>query len=236
MSICLKKEGVKNHSKISWSFRGVKMDKRVKDALEKHRHYTRLKSTFSLGFLVNCIKNMSRNSNRGGIIGNILEKYGQNLSLFISGIHYHELVELEEKRKLGHSDEEMGDIHIHRSCIEKIHVIAKSKELKFYQEIGKEVLKDTLPWLGYIMACGAPMDDYEIPHTPYDMFYEAIQKRKRQIPEYRKHFTRDDVEKAIKLFELGGDKCSGKESALSLANDYLSGRKPAPEESILDFL
>jgi hypothetical protein len=110
------------------------MEEQIKTAIERHEDYQRLQQVFSLDFLIDCFTNPRRgNTGTARWVGGLLRDYGKSPTLFVSGVHYHELVEAEEFKKMGYADQQLGDNKSNDPNYNFADTIAKRKELEFYQ-------------------------------------------------------------------------------------------------------
>jgi hypothetical protein len=203
------------------------MDPRINEAIEKHEDFQRLERKFSLDFVVSCMLD-SRKADTGTakIVGRLLKEHGRDPSLFVNEVLYHERAELADFRNLGYSDSRLGDTRIGDQNYDVVHGAAKRREMKFIQHVGDKVLGEQLPFLAIVFGTMGPGPDYDLPIPPYQALFRSIQQRMGWADsEYKNPFTMENVEGAISLFKLGGDKCTGEKTALSYAKDYLSGRK-----------
>lgn len=174
------------------------MDEDVRIAISEQGDYQRLQKEFPLDFLVECLTDPNRPANGGGrMIGNILRRHVPNPSLFVCGVHYHELVEFEEKRKMGYTKQQLSEATTddpnHPEACRK----AKLKEFGFYNDVSERVLGCKLPKISIVFASNSVASDYEIPFLPYNEFYEVIRGSKTVSIQDR--FTMRDVENAITM-------------------------------------
>lgn len=202
------------------------MDDSVRLAVAEHEDYQRLQKVFPLEFLLDCMTNPRRHMH-GGIRmwGNILRQYASNPTLFIDGVRYHELAELEWFRNRGYSDEQLGQNHSEDPNFGIADMEAKRKELKFYQFVCERVLDAKPPFLSWTFSSLAAMKDLGV-RMPgsYDEVYRAIEARGLDF--YKDPFTLRDVEDAIVLLKKGGSQCSGEKDVLVYAQRFLSGERP----------
>lgn len=208
------------------------MDKKIKNLVAQYEDYQRLQKVFSLDFLIECLTNSRRGIGRGiGMArwsGALLKQYRSNPTLYFNGIHYHELVEFEELRKRGESDEQLGENHAQNPHQEPAHIVAKRKELLFYQFIAKEIIGKKPPFISWPFSHLAAVVDFAIHESSfsYEMMYKGLKKNKPEL--YGQQFSIEDIKDGIVLLRMGGNICSGETTALTYAKDYLSGKKPAP--------
>lgn len=214
------------------------MDTKIRAAIQNHEDFQRLKNVFPLEFIVDSFTNPNRGP-QVRFIGNLLEQEGENPSLFIEGMLYHEWVEFEESRKLGYNDAQLGESNANDPNYAQLHLLSKRKELGFHKYIGKQVLtsEPDLPFLSIVLATMATGMDYQMPIPPYRPFCKMIQKRIREgMTEYNDPFTLDHVQNGIKLFKLGGDDCSGEAQSLALAREILDKGQHVRERTIFDII
>jgi len=208
------------------------MDNKIKQAVEQYENYQRLQKVFSLEFVVNCLTNPRRGDAR--IIGEILKKQVPTPTLLINGIHYHELVELEEFRRLGYSDDQLGDNHSQDSNYQLADTQAKRKELEFYQAVAESAVGLKPPFLSWVFSVLAPSKDLGMPMPTFEIMVRGKESRGPDF--YKDSFNMQDVKNCISLWKMGGNPCSGESIALSYAQDYLSGRRAQRELTVLDLL
>jgi hypothetical protein len=190
-----------------------------------YEDYKRLKNEFPLEFVVDCLTSPSR-SPKIAFIGHLLRDTAQNPTLLIHGIRYHEMAELEGKRKLGYPDDRLDESHENNPDYPILHQNAKRKEFQFYQKIGEEVLGVKLPFLALLFASAAASVDYGRPLPPYEAFCKGIaEEAKMGMIGYEEPFTVEDYQKAVELFRIGGNKCSGEKAVRILAQRYISGER-----------
>ncbi len=204
------------------------MDTNVRNAIAEYEDYQRLKKVFPLDFVVDCLSNPRRGTN--GIarwVGKLLGERGTDPTLFVSGVHYHELVELEELRKMGYSDERLGENHSQDPNLKPADTIAKRKELEYYQTIADKVAGVRPPFLSWVFTHLSVVGDYGMSVPPFDVVCRMIEERGAQF--YKHPFAIKDVGDGISLLKLGGEVCSEEQQAMHLAQTYLSGRRPAPK-------
>ncbi|GEM_PF-5888425 len=198
------------------------MDERVKSAIESHEDFSRLKKAFPLDFVVECLTNPRRSPKGARFIGHLLNSHSKNPSLFISAIHYHELVELEKFRKLGYSDNQLGENHSKDSNRPAACDEAKKKELDFYNFVALKIDGKTYPNLSWPFSNISVMGEYNMSTTPYEILSKMVSERKGL---YGKKFTFENVKSCIDLLRLGGDECLDQDISLSYAKRYLSGER-----------
>jgi len=205
------------------------MDVQVQTALEQHEEYARLRNIFEYDFVVNCLTNSKRGP-AARQIGDLLRSRKANSSFLISEIHFHELAELEELRKIGYSDERLGENHEVDPNLSQVQDKAQARELVFCQDITQRVLDICPPFIGWLFARLSLMPDYGFPEYNLDDVCRIIQRRGDF---YKQEFTLEQVAGAIRLYKLGDEICSREASAIGMARDYLSGRRPADDHLYL---
>lgn len=200
------------------------MDQRIKNNINSHEDFSRLKKIFPLDFVVGCLANPKRgNPGNARFIGHLLNTHAKDPSLFISAIHYHELVELEKFRLLGYSDAKLGENHGNDPNLKIADNEAKEKELNFYNFIGLKINGKRYPNLCWPLSNLSVIGEYKMPIPPFEDFCRMLNNRRKDF--YQEDFSHNDVEDCISLLKLGGDKCQDKEVALSYAKMYLNSEK-----------
>ena len=147
----------------------------------------------------------------------------KNPSFFIVEIHYHELAELREFRKLGYSDYELGNPTTGDQNYGKVHALAKKQELEFCQTISKKTIGKTPPFIAWVFGCRGVCNQHGITPLTYEELYYSLEKK---TDFYSDPFTIEDVEDVIEVYRKGGDDCPDKNLTLAQSRDYLRGVKP----------
>ena len=200
------------------------MNQRIKNTINSHEDFSRLKKAFPLDFVVECLTNPRRgNPGNAKFIGYLLKTHAKDSSLFISAIHYHELVELEKFRTLGYSNVQLGENHGSDPSLKIADTEAKEKELNFYNFIALKINGKRYPNLSWPLSNLSVIGEYNMSIPPFEAFCRMLNDRRNDF--YQEKFSQKDVEDCISLLKLGGDQCRDKEVALNYAKRYLNGEK-----------